>query len=186
MKAIDRALIRSNLLLVIGVFSLMALGCSNASPPQKATANGPANASANQAANSNLTSPPNTTIAGPGSLVDPNAEPAENGIVAFASMKDAVRARLIRDAKEKLSDEDWKTAAWLDTNLGVYYKNDDDVVKSEVCDVVERVLKAAHRKLKPWARQRLYDNLSSSTKCKTAVALAYSATADSVSTQKIP
>lgn len=81
-----------------------------------------------------------------------------------------------------LTEENWKGDTWLDLNLGIFYKKDNEHIRDEVCRVTIKLLEANNEKLTEFSQSRLRKNLSHETLCKNAVAKMLDASLD---TEKI-
>jgi hypothetical protein len=116
----------------------------------------------------------------------PEDECVARDVVDADALRCAMKDRLIHDNEHFMPDGGWKTDAWLDTNVGAFYKNDDETAKLMVCDITDRLLSSVHKKLKPFARQKLYNGVSGNTKCRAAVDLMFKATLNATRIDAVP
>lgn len=101
-------------------------------------------------------------------------------------LSDALKERLRHDNEHLMSPDKWESDAWLDVNVGAFYKNDDETAKLIVCDITDKLLRPLNKKLKPFAKQKLYDGISGNTKCRNAVNLMFRATLNSTTIHPVP
>lgn len=169
--------------LIAIAFLLMTVGaCGRAGEPanySESNANNPPMNSANSTSNTTTNATANTQQTA-------NAGPQSGGVVDEEMLRDALRDRLRHDNEHFMPVNEWESDAWLDVNVGAFYKNDDETAKLMVCDITEKLLQPLNKRLKPFARQKLYDGVTSSTKCRNAVNLMFRATLNSTAIQPVP
>ncbi|HEY2865612.1 MAG TPA: hypothetical protein VGJ02_00850 [Pyrinomonadaceae bacterium] len=166
-----------SLLLLTTAAAIEMIGCSTRRESNYSAANANAPISTNTATNTATNTMSN-------SRQENTAVP--NNVVDVNMLQDELKKRLKHDNEHFMPDGGWNSDAWLDTNVGAFYKNDDEMAKLMVCDITDRLLKTVSKKLKPFARQKLYDGVSGNTKCRAAVNLMFKATLNTSPMNPVP
>jgi len=103
---------------------------------------------------------------------------AMNKPINSNTLSASLKQRLKQDKEEVLTQKDWEENAWLDLNIGLFYKNDDEFVRDTVCDVTEKILESNNKRMTKVAQRRLRRSIKHDTKCKSAVDEMLNATLD--------
>ena len=178
-RRVARAIVSGSLLLLTTAAIFEMTGCGTASESNNSAAN------ANRASG-NMNIATNTMTNTMSNSSQPETDCLPNDIVDADALKSAMKTRLKHDNEHFMPDGNWDTDKWLDINVGAFYRNDDETARLMVCDITDRTLRTVNKQLKPFARQKLYDGVSGSTKCRAAVDLMLKATRSTTSIEAVP
>ena len=146
---------------------------SNANKPPTNTTNTMSNTATNSTANTMSNTARTGNIGLPNTVVDTE------------TLTEALRTQLSHDNPREMP-ADHAPDNWLDSNIGSYYKYDDEVTKLTVCKVTEKTLKNAGMKMTSYAKEKLYRKVTAHSSCRQALGEMAKATLSSSPINPVP